>query len=144
MKKNLFNIKTILITSIYFCLIFTTSFLCYIVSYFSKNYVVEFYILISFIVLLFILSYLFLIFGIKSFSKKNYSFLLTASMIFISASIMTIILKIISIKNQDSFLLKTGLVSVMLLLFYFVSILGISLLPIFKQKKEKIFQEDKI
>ena len=135
MKQYLKDKKVLLMIILLFAVVFSTSFLAYLVTPFSNNNSKLLYIDIGFLIPLFIGTILLEIFLLKRIKKSTDLLIFNTEIIMISAIIMTIIFKIISSIDPNLYVVKTGLKSVAILLIYFPVVLLISFLPI-KEKHE--------
>lgn len=144
MKKVSKNILDLILLIVSGIVILGTSFLCYLITPFSSKENSAFIPLIVSIVVLFALTFGFQLFLIK---RKNIIINLTliyGCLIFVSAIILTIVFKIVSVVKPDSIIVKTGLKSILFLFAYYVVILLISLLSFLKKEEKKVLSKKDI
>ncbi|MCQ2801559.1 MAG: hypothetical protein MJ222_02735 [Bacilli bacterium] len=144
MKKIFSNKLLLTLLILFFLCVFSNTFLCYTVSYFSKNNSKNLYVIIPFIAILFAGSFVLLIILLKKYSSVLNIFLFSCLTIFIVAVIDTVCFKVISEIDSESFLNLTGFKSIILLFSYYCIILICSLLPLKKEKEKEILEEQKI
>lgn len=144
MKKIFKNRKLLLIALTFFICIFVNTFLCFLVSFYSKNNSKNLYFLIPVIVLFMAVTLLLLILLIKKHSTEINTLLFSIINIFLVSILDTFIFRIISLTGSKKMVQNTGLVSVILIFVYFTMIIITSLFPLIKKEKSKKILEKKI
>lgn len=140
MKKNLINKKNIIYSSLQLILITATLFSGYLIDPIRKFYS-NIFLIFPFIFALFALASILISYFLWK-ETKSYTKLvsyITICNICISAVILTIVLRIITTTNVDSFMAKTGFVSVIMDFCFVLFIVLGSLIPYFNSFRKRNF-----